>query len=603
MKKKKTVDIKIIKELVPYILNEKWLFTVGLALMLAGSVLRLIDPLIIAHIVDNIVPVRDLSGLYRFAGLFVVVILFSGICAYLQVIILSKMGIKIVTKLKFKMFDKFLHLPVGYFDKNPVGELIARVESDCENVRQLFSDLSVTILGNILFFLGMLTVMFLRHFNVTLILLIPVSIVVVTVFFLVRYLSRFFRLVRELNTQLTGIITEYIQGISIVQLFNRRRQVMEILKSTADEKRKVEARATFTEYSFWGLFGFLIETMFVVILIYILAPQILAGLVTIGTLIIFIQYTQRIFWPLMMVSENINQVQRAFVSLSRIFTILRLEQETGEQEQAVSIAARQINSPEKSAAIPVVIGDSIEFRDVSFRYKKDEWVLRNVDFTIKKGEKIALVGASGSGKTTTVSLLCRFYPVTQGAIYTGGVNICDFDLKKWRRKIGLVLQDIYLFPGNVKENIRIYDDSISDEQIFAALRYVDAENMLKKLNKGLNSEILERGQNLSVGEKQLLSFARAIVFDPEIIILDEATASVDVRTEMKIQNAMDKMLAGKTAIIVAHRLSSVIHSDKILFFSDGEIIASGTHNELLDISGEYRKLVDLQFLGRQKAVG
>ncbi len=596
--KKKTLDVKIIKKLIPYIIQEKWLFIVGLSMMLIGSFLRLVDPLIIAHIIDNIVPIKDTEGLYQFAGLFVIVILLSGLLTYLQVIILSKMGIRIVTQLKFKMFDKFLHLPVSYFDHNPVGELIARVESDCENVRRLFSDLSVTILGNMLFFFGMLTVMFMRHFDVTLILLIPISIVVITVFFLVRYLGSFFRLARALNTEVTGIIAEYLQGISIVQLFNRRQQVMEILKNKANEKRKVESKASFTEYSFWGLFGFLIETLFVVILIYVLAPQILAGLVTIGTLIVFIQYTQRIFWPLMMVSENINQIQRAFASLSRIFYILSLEPETNHEEDLFSGSVIEMKTTR-----PVSYRDTIDFKDVSFRYNKDEWVLKDIDFSINKGEKIALVGASGSGKTTTVSLLCRFYHVSRGGIFVDGVNITDFGLKEWRRKIGLVLQDIYLFPGNVKENIRIYDNNIRDEQIFEALAYVGATNIISKLSKGIESEILERGQNLSVGEKQLLSFARAIVFNPDIIILDEATASVDVRTEMKIQNAMDKMLEGKTAIIVAHRLSSVIHSDKILFFNDGQIIASGTHSELMDTSSEYKKLVELQFLRTEKAIG
>lgn len=593
---KKIVDIQTVRQLVPYIIREKRLFLIGLSMMLVGSVLRLIDPLIIAHIVDNIVPEKDINGLYRYAALFVAVIIMSGLLTYFQVILLSKMGIKIVTLLKSKMFDKFLHLPVSYFDHNPVGELIARVESDCENVRQLFSDLSITILGNILFFFGMLTVMFLRHFNVTLFLLIPISMIVTGVFYLVRYLSKFYKRVRELNTTITGIITEYIQGISIVQLFNRQQQVLSFLDVRAKEKKRVDVKAMFTEYSCWGVFGFMIETLFVVLLIYILAPQILAGLVTIGTLIIFIQYTQRIFWPLMMISENINQVQRAFASIHRIFGILNLETEY--EEGNVNIALYQ-KSDEAKDTIP--FENSIEFKNVSFSYKSDEQVLQDINFRIKKGDRIALVGASGSGKTTTVSLLCRFYPVLQGGIYVDGININDFDLKGWRRKIGLVLQDVYLFPGDVRENIRIYNDNINDEKILDALRYVGAEAMVERLTNGISSEIMERGQNLSVGEKQLLSFARAIVFDPEIIILDEATASVDVRTEEKIQSAMNKMLEGKTAIIVAHRLSSVIHSDKILFFNDGQIIASGNHNELLSCSPEYRKLVDLQFLSNKEA--
>ena len=575
-----------IKKIAPFIWAEKWLFIFGLTMMLVGSVLKLLDPLIIAHILDFIVPTGDVSKLYQYAGLFVAIILMSGLLTYLQVIILSKMGLKIITKLKFKVFDHFLHLPMSYFDQNPVGELIARVESDCENVRQLFSDLSVMIFGNLLFFLGMIVVMLIRNFNITLILLIPIGIIVITVFCIVRYLAKFFRRARELNADITAVVNEYIQGISIVQLFNRQEKVLKLLDDKGREKKRIESRASFIEYSCWGLYGFLLETVFVILLIYLMVPQIIGGIVTLGTLIIFIQYSQRIFWPLMMISENINQIQRAFVSLHRIFTILEIKDENETRE----------------ANLPASFQHQIEFRDVSFSYKENEEVLKGINFSIRKGETVALVGASGSGKTTVVSLLCGFYKLQKGGIYVDDVNINDFDLKSWRRKIGLVLQDIFLFPGDVRENIRIYNDDISDDEIIEALKYVQTDELLLKMTNGISSEIKERGQNISVGEKQLLSFARAIVFAPEVVILDEATASIDIRTETKIQQAMRSILHNKTAIIVAHRLSSVINADRIFLFEEGNIIASGTHQELLDESAEYRKLVELQFLTSNKAV-
>jgi len=316
-------------------------------------------------------------------------------------------------------------------------------------------------------------------------------------------------------------------------------------------------------------------------LIYMLVPKIVIGLATVGTLIIFIQYSQRIFHPLMMISENLNQIQRAFVSLHRIFGILSLQQEQIELESHTK----------------AVFKETIEFRDVWFQYKEGEWVLKGVNFSIRKGERIALVGASGSGKTTVVSLLCGFYPLKDGgSILIDGVDMRKFSLKEWRQKIGLVQQDIHLFPGNIQENVRIYDDRISEAEIISSLEDVGVGNFLSNHKDGIYSEIKERGQNISVGEKQLLSFARAIVFSPELIILDEATASVDVRTEGKIQKAMEKVLLDKTAVIVAHRLSSVINVDKILLFSEGEIIAQGTHQELLKNSEIYRNLVRLQFV-------
>ena len=581
----KKFDLKLVKLLFPYIWKEKWLFISGLSMMVVTSILRLLDPLIIAHILDYIVPAMDVSQLYLYAGLFVGVIFTSGILTYFQVILLAKMGIKIITGLKYQVFDHFLQLPVGYFDNNPVGELIARVESDCENVRQLFSDLSVMILGNLLFFSGMVVVMFIRHWNVTLILLIPITVIVVSVFFVARYLSRFFRRVRELNADITGILTEYIQGISIVQLFNRHEKVMRMLDDKGKEKRNVDSRAMFMEYGFWGFYGFLLETVIVVLLIYLMVPQILVGVVTIGTLIVFIQYSQRIFWPLLMISENINQIQRAFASLQRIFGILALKHETYGLQKT------------KQASFL----DRIDFRDVWFQYKEDEWVLKGINFSIRKGEKVALVGSSGSGKTTTVSLLCDFYRVTRGGIYIDGVNLNEVNTKSWRKKIGLVLQDIYLFPGDIKENIRIYNDDISEESIERALQLVEARDFLNRQESGLDAEIQERGQNISVGEKQLLSFARAIVFSPELVILDEATASIDIRTEARIQQAIETVLQDKTALIVAHRLSSVINADKILLFQNGRIIGQGTHNELLKSSPEYKKLVELQFLHQEEA--
>ncbi len=583
--KKKIFDSKIVKKLFPYIWQEKWLFFAGLTMMIVTSALKLLDPLIIAHILDRIVPEKDVQQLYLYAALFIGVIFTSGILTYFQIILLAKMGVKIITRLKYQVFDHFLKLPVKYFDNNPVGELIARVESDCENVRQLFSDLSVMILGNLFFFTGMLLVMFLRHWNITVILLIPISVIVVSVFFVARYLSRFFRRVRELNADITGVLSEYVQGISIVQLFNRERKVMQILDLKGKEKKRVDSRAMFMEYSFWGIYGFLLETVIVVLLIYLMVPQILAGAVTIGTLIVFIQYSQRLFWPLLMMSENINQVQRAFASLQRIFSILALKDETYGLKNS----------------FPARFSEKIEFRNVWFQYKEEEWVLKDVSFTINKGEKIALVGASGSGKTTTVSLLCQYYQIKKGGIYIDGVNLNDLNMKSWREKIGLVLQDIYLFPGDIRENIRIYNDSIGEKEIENALNIVKALDFVKRQPEGIYSEIKERGQNISVGEKQLLSFARAIVFSPELIILDEATASVDIRTEARIQQAIETVLQDKTAIIVAHRLSSVVNADKILLFQEGRIAAQGTHNELLESSPEYKKLVELQFLHQQEA--
>jgi ABC-type multidrug transport system fused ATPase/permease subunit len=301
---------------------------------------------------------------------------------------------------------------------------------------------------------------------------------------------------------------------------------------------------------------------------------------TIGTLLVFLEYGRRLLDPLMAIAENIRGIQQARVSLKRIFDILSLSPEESSGREEASFDAE------------------IEFRKVWFRYKDGEenWILKDVSFTIPKGSTMALVGPSGSGKTTVVSLLCRFYEPQKGEILVDGKPLKSLELQSWRRKLGLVLQDVYLFPGSVLENVRVYNDAVSVGKVEESLATVQASELVARLPGGLGSEIRERGSNISAGEKQLLSFARAVAFGPEIIVLDEATASIDVKTERKIQDGMDSLFEGRTAVIVAHRLSSILNADQILFFKDGRIAARGSHEELIGAFPDYAELVRLQLL-------
>lgn len=576
---KKLNILKSLKRLFPYMMGYKLLFISGFLAMIFISIAQLLDPLILAHIIDVSVPNKDIADMVRYGIFFVLVIMVTGVMSYFQTILLARLGVKIIIDLKRQVFEHILKLPVSYFDENPVGKLIARVESDCEKVKQLFSQFSIMVFGSILFFIGMIAVLFWKNWQITFFLIIPLPFVFVLIMFAIRYLATYYRKIRHLYAELSGLLAEYIQGTHIVQIFNKRKIVENIINKKSKEKKKQETKAAFYEYSFWSIYSFLIETMFIVLVILLTTPKIFAGLMTLGTLIVFIQYGRRMFEPIIMISETFNMIQRAFVSLERIFSILDLETEKNNEKGIVPI-----------------FNKSIRFDNVWFKYKKDEWVLKDINFEIKKGEKIAFVGASGSGKTTTVSLLERFYAVDKGSITVDSNNINDFPLQQWRKMIGLVLQDIYLFPGNIIENVRIYNNDINKEQVEKALKAVEADNFISKKKHGIDMELNERGQNISVGEKQLLSFARALVISPEIVIMDEATSSVDAQTEKKIQKVMDKILKNKTAIIVAHRLSSVVNADKILLFSNGKIIARGKHLELMKTSKEYQKLVELQFL-------
>jgi len=402
---------------------------------------------------------------------------------------------------------------------------------------------------------------------------------------LIKYLSKFYRQIRERYANITAKITDFVQGMQIIQALNKQDKVIEELTAASAAKKALETRTSFIEYGSQTIFMFVTNVLFVIIIIWISAPKIIAGMVTIGTLIVFIQYIYQMIWPLMHISENVMQIQRSFVSLKRILELTGLPTE----------------EDEFTGTTMPVFDKEIRFENVWFAYKDEEWVLKDVSFSIPKGKKIALVGASGSGKTTSVSLLCGFYPVQRGRITVDGIPLTELEFRAWRTKIGLILQDIFLFPGSILENVRVYNDNVSEKQVKEAVSIVQLDDFIEALPMGLDSELSERGQNISQGEKQLISFARALAFNSEIIVMDEATASIDPQTEAKIQRTMHKVFADKTAVVVAHRLTSVLDADEILFFNAGEITARGTHRELMKSSDDYCKLVRLQLLQQDEA--
>ncbi|HQC58742.1 MAG: ABC transporter ATP-binding protein [Candidatus Cloacimonetes bacterium] len=573
--------------LYPFIKKDIGLLGFGLFAMLCTSALQLVYPLILANIVDKSIPSGNVSQMYRYGAMFIAAVLVSGALTYLQTILLSKLGVKVITKFKAQVFRHLLTLPVEWFNKQAVGELIARVESDAERVKALFSDLSIRIIGNLLFFIGIFLVMFLKEWHVAAYILPGIIVGVIAYYYLIKYLSKFYRQIREKNALVTAKITDYVQGVPIIQSLNLQNKVYNDLRNASDDKYKLETKTTYLEYGAQSFFMFLFEVFFIVMIIRITAPQILAGIVTLGTLIVFIDYTYRMIWPLMSISENVMQIQRSFVSLKRILELNELQ-----SEDEIFTGKR----------LPT-FEHEIRFENVWFAYNNEDWVLKDISFTIPKGKKIALVGPSGSGKTTTVSLLCYFYQAQKGQILVDGVPLSEIDFRAWRRKIGLILQDVFLFPGSILENVRVYNDAISEEKVKEAINVVQLDEFIQEQRLGLDTELAERGQNISQGEKQLISFARALAFDAEIIVMDEATASVDPQTEARIQHSMERVFANKTVVVVAHRLTTILDADEILFFDKGRIIHRGTHQQLLKESSEYRKLVTLQMIGLEDTLG
>ncbi len=567
------------KLLQPYLWKEKKLLLFGLLLMIFVSAAHLIDPLILAHIVDVSVPNQDLKDMYQYAFFFIGLIIVSGIASYTQIIILSKLGLKVITDIKMKLFAHLMKISVSFFDNRPVGDFITKVENDSEKVRFLFSELSIRIIGNLLFFIGVIIVITYKSPDVSAWILVAITIIAIAYNYFMRFMGKIFKKVREKYSEVTANINEYVQGMHVIQTFHKENEAIKIVEKTSAEKKNIETKASFLEYSVEGFFLFLIEYFLLILIIVLIVPQIFAGTKSIGTLIIFSQYINRIIWPLIQLLENVMQIQKSMVSLTRIRELSELPVEDYYHNDL------DIKSFEHE----------IEFKNVWFAYEGENWILKDVSFKVKKGEKVALVGPSGSGKTTTISLICGFYKYQKGEILIDGKPLSKLNIKKWRRKVGLILQDVLLFPGNVIENVRIYDDSISPDRVMESIKMVHAEKFFEMTS--LQNVISERGQNISQGEKQLLSFARALTFNPEIVIMDEATSSIDTVTEKKIQDSMLKVLAGKTAMIVAHRLSSIIDADNIIYFKDGQIKNQGSHRQLMETSPDYQNLVNLQFMG------
>lgn len=545
--------------------------------MLLVNISQLAGPLVLAWLIDGAIPAGDEGLMLRIAGLYLLLVLITGGLSYAQNVWLGKLGLGAVTRIKGDLFSHMLTLPVSYFDEHPVGELIARVESDAEKLRDFFSSVGVSLAGAVLFLVGMLAVMTAMNPRAAVMVAAVVPVALGLIIFLFDKLRGWYEKARRLYAKTIAVLTEFVQGNEVLRAFGRTRYAASRVEDVSREKRDIEVKAGLVEYSAMSVFDFAVGPLLAVLIVKNLAPGILSGGLTVGTLLVFLSYAQRLLEPLMAIAENARGLQQARVALGRIARILDLEPEP------------------PGSGLPATFERAIEFRHVDFAYAGAELVLRDVSFVVHPGETVALVGPSGSGKSTTVSLLCRFYEPSAGEILVDGRPLGELDLEGWRRKIGLVLQDVYLFPGSVLENVRVYDDALSEEAVRASLEAVRAADFVGRLPHGLGSELGERGGNVSTGEKQLLSFARAVAFSPDIVVMDEATASVDVVTERRIQEGMAELLAGKTAIVVAHRLSSVLRADRILYFKDGRIVAQGRHEELLASLPDYAELVALQF--------
>jgi len=575
----KAIDSKLLKRLLLYFKPYKWYIVFATLLTIIISALMAVRPRLNQIAIDDKILKDDIPGLQVIVIILLATLILQGIIQYVMTYLTSWIGQKIIFDLRKKIFDHVINLNLKFFDKNPIGRLVTRVTNDVEVLYEVFSSGIVTAFGDVFMIVWILFFMFTLDVNLSLITLAVLPLLIYATSVFRRKVRSSYRKIRVLLARLNAYIQEHISGISIVQFFVKEKRTInefEVINRKHTEQNK-------KNIFYYAVFFPIIELLGATaagLIIWYGGGQVIQGMIQVGVLISFIQFTEMFFRPLRALSEKYNILQSAMASSERIFHLLDTK--------------TLINDPQKPLTVNNVKG-RIDFKNVWFAYNHVDYVLRNVSFTIKEGEKVAFVGATGAGKSTIINLLSRFYDVSEGEILLDGINIRKFNQKDLRENIAVVLQDVFLFSGDIKSNIDLGNTSITSDILNNSVKNVGLNNFIESLPDKLNHAVNERGSTLSVGQKQLISFARALSFDPKILVLDEATSSVDTNTELLIQNAIKKLIEGRTSIIIAHRLSTIQNCDKIIVMHKGELREIGTHQELLEKNGLYYKLYQLQY--------
>jgi len=519
----------------------------------------------------------DIKGLDRIALIFALAIFLNFLLSYLQVYILNYTSQRIIFNIREDLFNHIQGLSIKYFDNNPIGRLVTRVTNDTETLNEMYTSVLVNLFKDFFLLGGIMLVMIKIDLQLAFLSfsLIPI-IILVSVFFR-RYIREIYRQSRIQLAKINSSLSENISGMQTIQVFKKEPKFFANFKKLNKDYLNVQKK----EIKYFAIYRPSIEilrSLGIALLIYFGGGKAISGVIEFGVLYLFINYLQRFFEPILDLTEKYNILQSAMASSERIFQVLDYDEEIRNIERPIQIESLE---------------GRIEFKNVWFAYKK-EWVLKDISFVIEPGESIAIVGATGAGKTSIINLITRFYDIQKGEILIDGINIKNYDKKSLRKHVGVVLQDVFIFTGNIKDNIRL-NSNISDESIIEISKYINCHEFISKLPKGYDEEVMERGSTLSSGQRQLLSFARTLVYDPDILILDEATSNIDTQTEQLIQDALLKLTNNRTSIAIAHRLSTIQHSDKIIVLKSGRIKEVGSHQELLSKQGLYYNLYRLQY--------